>query len=421
MKINKKVLIFAFLIILMVLVRVVLLPQPGLGYDMGYWFGWSKSIKDFGLINVYEQYYTDYVNYPPILMYFLWLLAKVYTFLGGLWDDPSTLFYILVKIPGVVFDVITSCFIFFLARKEFKLTFKRALLFFVLFAFNPITFYNSSFWGQVDVIHSFCMLLCLFLLYKKKYLPMWVVFGVSAVMKLQVIAILPILGFVTLYKKGVLRTTKYVMVSVLSFLLAMIVFVIAGKLAIVLNMYYDLYHGNNWAFEFGAHNVWWIVSQNNLDEGLFTVNDVKPFVNLIYFLYMLLLLLANFYRLKGHRLFLIGAMFCMAFFSFPIGVHERYLYPFFLLILVYAMKKRKYLKYYIGMSIIFLFNMMQTLKPPIFTEFFVKLMEPPVFGNILSFVNIFLLIVLSYQVFKGARKIKKKDLFSFWKGKKEFQ
>jgi Gpi18-like mannosyltransferase len=408
---KKKILIIVGIILLAFIVRIPFLSKMGLGYDMGYWFGWAKSIKDFGLTNVYEQFYTDYVNYPPLMMYYLWGIGKLYSFLGGTWENSTELYHVIVKSLGVFFDVFISLFTYYIARKEFKLSFKKSLVFFAISLFNPIMFYNSSYWGQVDVVHSLFMLVCIYLLSKNKFKYLWPIFGFSILFKLQVIAILPLIGFVTFYKEGLLKTVKYLLMMIGAFLLGMIIYIVAGKLFIVIDMYRDLYTNNAWAFEFGAFNPWWIVSHHNLAEGVFTVEDIKNPVNAAFLGYILILLFTNFKRLKGVRLYFLSAMLTFAFFMFPVGVHERYLFPFFPFLLIFAMKNKKAIYVYIFASIIFLLCMIQTLKPWFFEEFFNSLFETSLLGTVLSIVNILLFGFLSYFVFRGAKKFKIKELF----------
>jgi Gpi18-like mannosyltransferase len=413
-KLNKYIVILVLFVLLAILVRLPLLSNSGLAYDMGYWFGWSKGIHDFGLQNVYEQVYTDYVNYPPFMMYLLWFIGNVYTLLGGSWDSPDTIFYVLVKLPGVIFDILTALLIFFIAFKQFKLSYKISISAFVVYAFSPAIIYNSSYWGQVDTINTFFMLLTLFLLYKKKYSLSWAVFGFSLLVKLQVIAILPVLLFVTIYDEKLVKSIKYFIIALFTFLLGSFYFILWGKLFILIEMYINLIKGNVHEFEYGAYNIWWIIRENRLYENRFTPNNVQSLASLLYFGYDFVILLGNFFKTQKERIFLIAALLCFSFFMLPIGVHDRYLYPFLAIFLIYCLKKPKYLIIYLILTITVFANHIQTLKPSIFTDFFNTLFAIPTLGNILSIVHIIIFFYLTYNVLKDLKLPSLKDLFSFW-------
>lgn len=407
---NKRIFLFFLVITAMILIRIPLLPREGLSYDMGYWFGWAKSIKDFGLTNIYEKFYTDYVNYPPMFMYFLFFLGKIYSAFGGSWQTSTPLFHILVKIPGLIFDIVAPIVIYLIGRKSFQLDFKKSFMFFLFYAFNPINIYDSAFWGQIDVIHSILMVIMIFLLSKKEFSKLWILFGVSITLKFQVIAILPLIGIVTLQSVGIKNTVKYIIYSILAFVFSSSVFIVAGKFLVLIKMYAALYSRNGWTWEFNAYNFWWLIGKNKLDGGIITVENLKYPVSLIFLIYIVSLMMFNLKRLKSEMLYFFAAMLNYAFFMIPIGVHDRYLYPFFPFFLIFSMKEKKFLKHYVILSIMTLFNMIQTLRPFIAQHFFEKLTEPPVFGNFFAVGFIVYFVYFSFIAFKKSKIPSKDDL-----------
>ena len=62
--------------------------------------------------------------------------------------------------------------------------------------FTPTVFINSGIWGQCDVIYSTFVILALYKLYHKKYLPAFILLGVGFAFKLQAVFVLPLFLYV---------------------------------------------------------------------------------------------------------------------------------------------------------------------------------------------------------------------------------
>ena len=95
------------------LARLPLVALPGHGYDLGFFAGWTEAVHEKGLDDAQEA--TPPVDYPafPIL---LWPIAELY---GPFLDEPSEtdeLLARLVKLPGVVGDLLMIAALFFFTR-----------------------------------------------------------------------------------------------------------------------------------------------------------------------------------------------------------------------------------------------------------------------------------------------------------------
>jgi hypothetical protein len=176
-------------------------------------------------------------------------------------------------------------------------------------------------------------------------------------------------------------------------------------------MYRSTISGNSQQFEYGAFNMWWIIKENNLNQGFLNFNNMAIVASVLFFGYMIFILLANFYRLKGERLFFIAAMLCFAFYMLPIGVHERYLFPFFPIFLIYLVKNKKYIIPYVMLSIIFFLDIDRSMRFFTFLEF----LNTNVVGTILSLINMVIFGYLTYEVVKGGKLPRWKDLWGFLK------
>ena len=117
----------------------------------------------------------------------------------------------LYKIVSIVFDfvlaVIIGLFVCSIAYpKESKslgdkLSSYGFLIPYGAVLFTPTVFINSGIWGQCDVIYSTFVILSLYNLYHKKYLPAFILLGVGFAFKLQSIFVLPLFLYVYFKEK----------------------------------------------------------------------------------------------------------------------------------------------------------------------------------------------------------------------------
>ena len=72
---KKQIILLIILIILALIPRLILAPQPGHKGDTGCWQRWSYLIQKRGLTNVYEEHKTPAIfidpNYLPPYLYIL--------------------------------------------------------------------------------------------------------------------------------------------------------------------------------------------------------------------------------------------------------------------------------------------------------------------------------------------------------------
>ena len=95
---------------------------------------------------------------PPGYLYVLAFLARIYSYIGG-GDHTYALLQIMVKLPGVVFDLIDAVLGYLLVRRFMNES--RALWAAACIALNPSLIFISSFWGQVDSVAAAFVLVAL--------------------------------------------------------------------------------------------------------------------------------------------------------------------------------------------------------------------------------------------------------------------
>ena len=130
------------------LLIVVLLPGAGFGVDLNAFRFWAANLAQEGPFGFYGRGF--FIDYTPGYLYVLWLLGVVGQLLGGLGD--------LVKVPAVFADLALAWLVHELVV-ELGGSRRAALLGAAIALFNPITWFDSAVWGQVDAVGAIPLLL----------------------------------------------------------------------------------------------------------------------------------------------------------------------------------------------------------------------------------------------------------------------
>jgi Gpi18-like mannosyltransferase len=130
---------------------------------------------------------ADFSNYPPAYLYLLW-----FSTLFSRWFSPLISF----KIIPTFFDMISTVFVFLIARQRHKVD--VSLLLASIFFLLPTVMINSTAWGQVDSLYVSFLLGCVYFLLLEKPVVALILFGVSISFKAQAVFLLPFLGILLL-------------------------------------------------------------------------------------------------------------------------------------------------------------------------------------------------------------------------------
>jgi dolichyl-phosphate-mannose-protein mannosyltransferase len=307
------------------LVRLAFSLLPSFQVDMSAWLAWAHRLATSGT----TAFYSDdvWTQYTPGYLYYLLLIGRL-----GLIDPLA------VKISVILADLVTAT----LMWRVVSLTHKRvAHWLFVLYVLNPVIIFDGSVWGQIDGILTLAMMgSAYFLLEKKRHLVSYGLAGVALLIKPQAIAMIPILLILTVARigwrkllSGLLTTALVVFIGFCPFFPTNPVF---GPVELIQKMGVSYPYTSLFAF-----NIWSYV-------GMWQVDSLE-FLNLSYFSWGVIAvslalstsLFAFRHRLKEKQVaYLLFALSCLIFFLFPTRVHERYLFPFFSFVMVYAGKAR---------------------------------------------------------------------------------
>ncbi|MGH2513486.1 MAG: hypothetical protein ACRDGQ_12445, partial [Candidatus Limnocylindrales bacterium] len=169
------------------IIAYVLLPGSGFGTDRASFIAWADDLAAHGLNGFYGR--VSFIDYTPGYLYVLWLLGVVGNWLGGLGD--------LIKLPAILADVAVAYLVHQLVL-ELGGSRRAALLGAALFVINPVTWFDSAVWAQVDSFGLIFLLLGLRELWRDRPELAAILATVAAVVKPQLGILIPILVAVLL-------------------------------------------------------------------------------------------------------------------------------------------------------------------------------------------------------------------------------
>ena len=146
-------------LVLRLTIAYVLLPGSGFESDMGTFSAWARALHSQGPGEFYANNWSDY---PPAYLYALWLGSHVVAFLHGGSLDTAAADWL--KLGPILADVAIAFVLFHLVRGWTRRSVgpradRLGLIAAGLYLFNPVTWYDSAIWGQVDSVGTLVLLL----------------------------------------------------------------------------------------------------------------------------------------------------------------------------------------------------------------------------------------------------------------------
>ncbi|MGE5551472.1 MAG: glycosyltransferase family 39 protein [Bacteroidota bacterium] len=334
---------FAAALILRMVLAVGFKGHP---IDMGCFKGWADHAAR-GLSNFYNS--GMFVDYPPGYIYVLYLIGKLRALFHLGYDADAYL--LLVKLPAILADLAASYIIFRLAEK--RLGPRVALALSMLYAFNPAVIADSAAWGQVDAVFTVCALLALLLIDREKFGPAGAIYAAAVLIKPQAILLAPVFLFALVSKRSWKALGESVLWGVAVLVLAVLPFSVRQGFAWV----FKLYKGTVTQYPYASLNAFNFFA-------LFGGNwqsETSKFFLFSYKTWSTLFITASvvfagylYFKAKDRSRLYWASMFIMfAIFVLAAGMHERYMFPAFVLALaayIYA-RDRRLLYLYAGISL----------------------------------------------------------------------
>src|SRR4029077_3838255 len=126
-----------------------LLPNSGFLADITSFQYWAANLASQGLGGFYDRLFFH--DYTPGYLYVLWVVGKVAQLFGGGVGD-------LIKIPPILADLGLGWLVWSMAR-ELGASARVAWIGAFLVIVNPVSWIDSTIWGQVDSVGTLVMLL----------------------------------------------------------------------------------------------------------------------------------------------------------------------------------------------------------------------------------------------------------------------
>ena len=301
------------------------LYAEGFDSDLYNFKSWGFSLCRVPLREIYKQ--DTFLDYPPGYLYVLMILEKLRGVLDLQFDGD--LYTLVIKLPSILTDLLSAGVLLWLGKK--KLGERGALLLAAGYLFCPVVLLNSAQWGQVD---SFCtaILLCsALLLYQEWYAPSAILYGFSIACKPQMLVFAPMYLFFAVKRRKWVQLPVGILCAFGTILLTAAPFTEGFDFLWLLERYRSTLDYYNY-YSINAYNFWTLIGWNwkTLPDG---------------FAKTLLTVAAPIVATAGCGVFLLRSkrkdavfasvpLLMTVMYLFGIKMHERYLFPVFLFLLL---------------------------------------------------------------------------------------
>ncbi len=380
--------------------------MPGFKIDVGDWFAWSIRLNEVGLTNFYSnKFFSDYT---PGYMYILYLLG----FLKNLLRIDNNTFYLLLKLPAILAELIISIIIYKEVKKKLSTSFAIIASSFILF--NPALIFNSSIWGQIDSVLTMCILLAAYFLKKNLLVLSSLALGVAFLIKPQTIAIFPIFVLFLIRNFRVSNLAKLALPFLATIFILSLPFFqtkpLTGLIELVLKTADQYSYTSLFAYNFWGIIGFWITDTLKWHE--------ISYRTIGYILFSVYWIVIAYSYLKGKlSIYALAALALLGFYFLPTKVHERYLYPSLIFLLLTAFNLKSRLLFFLTtiLSLIHFLNLYYVYV--YYNEFYYKLPKllynPMVYnfldnnGKLLSVLSTILFVLISINIIKSNDATKK--------------
>jgi len=301
----------------------ILLNTAVESFDFYAFVMWAKYLSTHSISDVFEFLPEGYTPYPPLYYYLLMVLGHLISLLN-MWDN-TWFTYLIIRTPVFLADVGVCLLIYNLTKKYVS---PQAAIPASLFYFlHPVIIYNTSVWGQIDSVVTFLGLFCIaFFIGQHRFKAMFI-YTLGVLTKLQILALLPIVGFLSLVSGSWRKLLLYMFILVPVIAAPFVPIVLSKGFTWTWDYFFTI---PNWYAYTSVYtyNLWapfgFIVSDNTK---LFNLIEYK-YIGILLFWFVALLILQPLFSKKNRfaQALLFAAFLLWYDFSFfATRIHSRYL------------------------------------------------------------------------------------------------
>lgn len=351
------ILLYGFAVAL--LIRLLLVPNPGFEADVSFWKSWGLAVMDFGLVKGLPL--TNF-NYPTPFGYFLFLMVKTYSLFADphnfnqFWQNNNLLFLFIAKLPAILADFGIAGIFLWIGRNPKRVGFPTLpyalyAMLGLVYLFNPVSLIDGSWWGQLDSLGVLLFLLAILILLRKKPFLAGVMYMVAMMTKLQNMIYGPIFFLLTWELYGWQGLLEGLAGAAVAFVGTNIEFILTRNFGRVIESITGNYDYFPW-LSLNAFNPWWIWSgaagmkgsDKVLAVGLASAKNVGLYVFAAGYLVAVLFMKPFSWITKKihdeedvlYRFFTAFIIVNGSFFLFQTESHDRYAFPLIIMLLLWA-------------------------------------------------------------------------------------
>jgi Gpi18-like mannosyltransferase len=169
------------------LIIAYLLPGSGFKVDLASFQFWASNLASEGLYGFYSRPFFH--DYTPGYLYVLWVVGGVGNLIGNVGD--------LIKIPPIIADIGLAYLVWSMVR-ELGGSERAARIGALIMVLNPVTWFDSVIWGQVDSVGVLVLLLALRELWRDRPERAAILAALAALIKPQLGILIPIVAIVVI-------------------------------------------------------------------------------------------------------------------------------------------------------------------------------------------------------------------------------
>lgn len=330
-------------------VRIVLsLQDRAFWNDINIFKMWAQMTETYGLKNMYHV--GAFLDYPPGYIYILYATNIIRKILNVSYD--SIIYTFFIKIPPIIADIVSVLFIYKIANENIDK--KQSLLLSICIAFCPAMIFNSAVWGQVDSYYTLLLVLTLYFISKNSVVKAAIFYALAFMTKPQALLFGPVLLFWVIEKKSFKIFFKAVSTGILTIWALALPFSQSLNPLWLIDLYKNTFGGYPY-MTVNGYNLYMILGQNWKPlSDIVGSNWINPIVILITFL---LCIWGYFCQKNKGKIFTTSIIFITVFFNFCTMMHERYMFPAIILLLIayiYTKKDRFFYLFLWAQAVCFL-------------------------------------------------------------------